>query len=186
MTSDEIIVRVKKHPIGFACGLVSVCLAGLLYFRSDEVAAKQTEYDTKAAEAAKITSNVTISRNLPEQVADIQAMSKDLESRLVAASQLAVNLQYFYKLEAENDVKLLEVRQGAQPKKGATIYNAVPFNVTVQGSYKQVMLFLNRLENGRHLCRFTNVIFAKSSNAADPSLQNAMTLTLNLELLAQP
>lgn len=183
MTSADLVSLVKKQPVGFACGVVSLILAGFLYYRGGVVGEKQTEYETKSAEAAKIVANVAASRDLPEQVKEIQALTKELEGRLVSAGQLAINQQYFYKLELESEVKLLEVRQNALPKKGAATYSGVSFNVTVQGPFKKIMTFLNRLENGRHLCRFTGAAFGKSRGGSTP---DEMTLALNLELLGQP
>ena len=186
MNSADTTALVKKHPIGFACGSLSAILAVLIYYRGSTIEENQSDYETKSAEAAKIISNVSFSKNLPEQVAEIQAQTKGLESRLVHAGQLAVNLQYFYKLEAETEVKLMDIRQSTVPKSGSTIYSGVPYNVAVQGTYKQIMIFLNRLENGRHLCRFSSVIFTKVNGGGDNSSQNIMILTLNLELLGQP
>ena len=188
MTSSDLVILVKKQPVGFACGILSLILAGFLYYRGSAIDEKQAAFETKSAEAAKIVSNVAASRNLPEQVQEIQSLTKDLESRLVNAGQLAINQQYFYKLELENEVKLLEVRQNNQQKKGATIYSNVSFNVTVQGPFKKIMGFLDRLENGRHFCRFTGAVFGKNRSGGGPNVfaQDDMTLVLNLELLGQP
>lgn len=184
MTSADIIGHIKKQPLGFGCGLLCLILAGVLYYRGSKIEENQTVFEAKSAEAAKITSNVSTSKNLSEQVQQVQALTKDLDARLVHAGQLAVNLQYFYKLEAETEVKLLNIAQNTFPKSISTTYAGVSYNMSVQGSYKQIMVFLNRLENGRHFCRFTSVVFAKMPGG-DAS-QNAMTLTLNLELLGQP
>jgi Tfp pilus assembly protein PilO len=186
MTFADLMIRVKKQPIGFACGLVCLLCAGWLYFRSGELDARQQEYGNKSAEANRINSNVTIAKTLPEQVAEIQAVTKELESRLVRAGQLAVNLQYFYKLEAETEIKLLDVRQNNLPRSGPkTQYIGVPYTVNVQGSYKQVMNFLQRLEKGRHFCRITSATFTKFGGSADSGAPS-LTLALNLDLLGQP
>lgn len=184
MTFADLMARVKKQPVGFACGLICLLCAGWLYFRSGDLEARQQEYEAKSAEAARIISNVSISKNLPDQVAELQAITKELEGRLVRASQLAVNLQYFYKLEAENEVKLLDVRQNALPRGPKTLYVGVPYSVNVQGSFKQVMAFVQRLEKGRHFCRVTSATFNKAQGNSDPAV--AMTLALNLDLLGQP
>lgn len=181
MTAADLIAKLKKQPIGVACGLVCLVCIGWLYYRSGELEALQLQYEAKASERAMINSNVTNSKNLPEQVAELQGLTKELDGRLVKAGQLAVNLQYFYKLEAENEVKLLDVRQNPVPR-GAKAPVGVPYTVNVQGSYKQVMLFLQRLESGRHFCRITSATFVKNVGMADPSV----TLALNLELLGQP
>ena len=188
MTSADIIARIKKQPVGFACGVICLLSAGWLYFRGGEIAKRQVEYGAKSAEATKVISNVSISKNLPEQTTEIQAFSKELEGRLVRAGQLAVNLQYFYKLEAENEVKLLDVRQNPLPRNNKNLYTGIPYNVNVQGSYKQVLAFLHRLENGRHFCRINSATFNKSTGSSEDSAQasTGMTLSLNLELLGQP
>jgi len=183
MTAADITAAFKKHPIGFVCGLLSVILAVLVYLQTSETDANQADFEAKSGEAAKITANVNASKNLVEQVQEIQSQVKELESRLVRAGQLAINLQYFYKLEADTNVKLLDIRQNATPRSGGS-YTPVPFTVTVQGPYKQIMVFLNRLENGAHFCHFSGVTFSKLAN--DTSSSATMSLTLNLELLGQP
>jgi Tfp pilus assembly protein PilO len=185
MNATSLITAAKKQPIGAICGAVCLICAVLLYIRGDKIDESQAMYDAKAAEAARIMANVRNSAKLPEQLVEIQAYAKDLESRLVVAGRLAVNLQYFYKLEAENEVKLVDIRQNSIPtnKIGKSLYTGVPYAVSVQGSYKQVISFLARLEGGRHFCHFTNVSLNKSQVGGVP---DAMTLTLGIELLGTP
>lgn len=191
MTGADLLAMIKKQPIGFACGVICLLCAALLYFRSDKIDESKAAYEAKSAEAAKILANVRNSEKLPVQVAEIQALSKDLDSRLVRASQLAVNLQYFYKLEAETEVKLLDVRQNGIAKGGKTLYTGISFSVSVQGTFKQVMSFLQKLENGPHFCHFTSVNFNKSGGGeavragGGPDL-SGLTISINLELLGVP
>ncbi len=188
MTFADIIARIKKQPIGFACGVICLLCAGWLYYRSDEIDQRQAQLKTASEKAAVIKSNVGFAKNLPEQVDELQVSTKELEGRLVRAGQLAVNLQYFYKLEAENEVKLLDVRQNSLPRNTKGLYAGIPYNVNVQGSYKQVMAFLQRLEGGRHFCRINGATFTKAGGTSEgpQSSGNPMTLALSLELLGQP
>ncbi len=189
MTSADLFATFKKHPIGFSSGGLCVILAALLYFRGDLIAANQAVYEAKSAEAAKVLANVRNSENLPRQVAEIQMLAKDMDSRLIRTGQLAVNLQYFYKLEAENEVKLLDVRQSTPPKGGKGMYVGIPYSVSIQGSFKQVVAFLQRLENGPHFCHFSTVTFNKVSGTgtdAAGAVFPLMTLNLTLELLGLP
>ncbi len=183
MNASDLSTIVKKQPIGFACGALCLVLAALLYYRSSKIGESQVEYDAKSAEAAKILTNVRNSSNLAEQVTAIQGMTEELNNRLVHAGGLAVNLQYFYKLEAENAVKLMDIRQSSPAKNAKNLYLSVPYTVAVQGGYKQVMAFLYRLEAGPHFCRFISVNLSKNpaSTAAD-----AMSLSLSIELLGIP
>lgn len=180
MNTADLVALLKKHPIGFGCGLVSIVCGILLYLRSDNIKSSQAELEASSAQAARMVTNVRNATDLAEHVTEIQALSKELEGRLMKAGQLAVNLQYFYKLETENEVKLVDVRQGATPRSSKNLYIGVPFNVSVQGPYANVMNFLNRVQNGRHFCRINTASFTKVGDTAD------MSLALTLELLGQP
>jgi Tfp pilus assembly protein PilO len=185
MTSADLLALLKKHPASFVCLLLCLAAGAVIYLRYGNISASQTELESKSAEVAKMTANIRNAAGLPEQVSEIQGYTKELESRLLKASQLAVNLQYFYKLETENEVKLVDVRQNALPRNAkASAYIGVPFTVSVQGSYTQVMNFLNRLQNGRHLCRITVANFTKVAETG--SAGPLVNLSLNLELLGQP
>jgi Tfp pilus assembly protein PilO len=185
MTSADLTAILKKHPVGVASVLVAIACGVVIYLRSGDIPASQAENEARSAEAAKMNSNVRNSANLAEQVTEIQAQRKELEGRLLKAGQLAVNLQYFYKLETETEVKLVDVRQGGPARGGKSPYVGVPFSVTVEGSFAQVMNFLGRVQNGRHFCRVTTASFAKAGGSNVPGVSD-MTLALNLELLGQP
>ncbi len=188
MTAADLVTLLKKHPISAVCLVIILGCAGTLYYRGDAIAASQAEYDAKAHEAAKMVNNVKASPGLAEQVAEIRELSKELEARLVRADQLAVNLQYFYKLEADHGVKLIDVRQNNLPvRRGPkTIYTPVPFSLTLQGSYAQLVSFLGDLQNGRHLCRITSSNFSQAGGPTGAGLgEPEVMLTLNLELLGQ-
>lgn len=189
MTFADLLAKFKKQPVGFVCGIICVICGVLLYFRSSKIGENQADYEAKSAEATKITANVRNAEKLPAQVEEIQALAKELDGRLIHASQLAVNLQYFYKLEAETEVKLLDVRQNGLPKGTKTLYLGVPFTVSVQGSFKQVLAFLQKLETGPHFCHFTSVNFGRagtSSEGKPTGADSVTTLNLNLELLGVP
>jgi Tfp pilus assembly protein PilO len=188
MTGADLTAIFKKHPLSVFCGLVALICGGLIYYRAGNIAGSQSELEVRTAEANKMIANVRNSAGLPEQVSEIQAQKKELESRLLKAGQLAVNLQYFYKLEAETEVKLQgDVRQGVAGKTSRA-YIGVPFSLSVEGSYSQVTNFINRLQNGRHLCRIVSSTLSRNAggDAGGAAGDRDMLLALNLELLGQP
>jgi Tfp pilus assembly protein PilO len=190
MTGADLTAFAKKHPLGVTCLVIALASGVALYFRADAIGVSQTEYEAKSSEAAKMIANVKNAPGLEEQVAEMQELGKELDSRLVKAGQLAVNLQYFYKLEADHGVKFLDVRQTAstrtaRPGAPKTIFTPVPFTLSVEGTYDQLVKFLGALQNGRHLCRINSAVLNKP-NAAANSEASKLTLALNLELLGQP
>lgn len=188
MTGADIIAAVKRQPIGFACGTVCLVAGLMLYFTSDQTEERQSTYDQKATEVTKIEANIRNSDKLREQSAAMLAASKELEARLMHAGQLAVNQQYFYRLEGETGVKLLDLRQGNVPtaKAGAKtgLYVGVPYNVSIQGGFPQVLAFLRRLETGRHFCHFNNVSFGKATGAEATS--DMISVVIAVDLLGLP
>lgn len=187
MTGADLIAMIRKQPVGFACAVVSIGCALALYLRGDLIAESQTKYEATAKQAARVQANLKNAANLPEQLAEAQALGKELDGRLMRAGQLASNLQYFYKLEAENEIKLADLRQGAVstsrngPK---SAFVGISYSLAVQGSFKQITQFMTRLENGRHFCRYTSASFSKlggNASATDP-----MSVSLNIELFGTP
>ena len=184
MTSAELSTTLKKHPIGVVCALVSIACGVILYMRAGNIAASHTENESATAEASKMIANVRNSASLVEQAAELEGLSKELDGRLMKAGQLAVNLQYFYKLEAETEIKLVDVRQGGLPRNAKSQYIGVPFTVTIQGTFAQVTGFLSRLLSGPHFCRINTATFSKTGG--DNTSSTGMTLALSLDILGQP
>jgi hypothetical protein len=180
MTTAELVPLIKKHPISLACAGISLACVLLLYFRSDKIAEYQKLNEQKTAEASVTIANVRNSEKLAEQTAALQAVNKELDSRVMRAGQLAGNLQYFYRMEADTGAKLLDVRQGSV-RAGArtTTYTGVPYTVSVQGTFPQVLSFIGRLQNGNYFCRFISVGLTKSGD-------EQVSLSLNLEILGLP
>jgi len=106
------------------------------------------------------------------------------DSRLVSSADLATNLGYFYKMEADAGVKLLDLRQASPAKSAAkSTYLPVGYTVAVQGEYKKVITFLQKVETGDHFCRVLSASF--SAKAGEPADTSTITLSLSLELLGK-
>ncbi len=185
MTNQELVALIKKHPISVGCGALSLAFAVALYLRVDEIPGAEAELGLKAADGDRIALNIKYSTQLREHADAMAAAIKDVENRIVRPTQLGTNTQYFYKLEGETGVKIVDLRQTAAtaaPAKGAkNAYVAVPFSVSVQGSLPQILDFLRQLENGAHYCR----VLTASFTGAASNRNSPLTLGLSLELLGK-
>lgn len=185
MTSAEQVALLKKNPISVGCGVLSLLLVAGLYLRSDEIPTADAELLQKLAESQRLAQNITYSAQLKEQVEALVAANKEIDSRIIRASQVGTNTQYFYKLESESGVKLVDFRplSTAAPAKGSkATFMPVGFNVSVQGSLPQVLDFLRMLETGT---RYSRVLTA-SLAGAPANRKGPLTLSLSLELLGLP
>jgi hypothetical protein len=184
MTNAELMAFIKKNPISVGCGAVALVLGAVIYFRGAAIPDAEAELAQKSADAQRHSANLRNADDLQEQVDAMAAANKEVESRLVRAGQLGLNQQYFYLLERETGVKLLEFRPGgltSNAKGPKTAFNPVQFTVAVNGTLAQVMDFLFRLESGAHYCRVNSTqLFAAAGG------RETMTLQLSLELLGLP
>lgn len=195
MTGADLLALLKKNPIGTVGVLVALGCGAVIYLRGDAVAAAQSAFDEKEREAQKMAANIRNGADLEAQAAKLEAAARELESRLVTASQLANNLQIFYRIENETGIKLLDTpRQGAlpapRPGAPAPAYVGVPFTVNVRGSFPEIMTFVRRLELGAQFCRFGNVSLTRAASNLDSGggtpEARAMNATLSFEFLGQP
>jgi len=189
ISNEQLVALLKKNPVVSGAIIICVGLAAAHYFRSDLIAAATTQLDERTQEGQRLAANIKNSAQLPEQVAHVSAAAKEIETRLVKVGSLANNLQYFYKLEADTGVKLLDLRQTTDPGRSAkTGRIPVAFSVTLHGDYAQVLDFLRRLESGAHYCRVrtANLVPFDAGAGSSGMRLDATKLTLNLELFGVP
>lgn len=193
MTGADLLALIKKQPLAFICGLVVVAAGAAFFLRGETVAEAQTLFQEKEDEAQKTEANARNSAGLAEAATEMQELGKQFDARLVRATQLATNLQFFYRLESDTGVKLTDVRQNAiaPAKAGApkTAFVGIPFAATVQGSYAQVYDFIRRVESGPHFLRINQLTLSKVAPAGGPTAAAAgdqMTAQLQLEILGTP
>lgn len=184
MTKEEAISFVRKNPLGIGCGVLSLLLAGASYWRNGQIPDYEAELTQKSAEGERYASNLKNANLLKEQQEALVAANKAIDGRIIRASQLGRNLQYFYKLESETGVKLTTDPRQAQPvakKDAKAAYIYVPYMLSVQGDLSKLLNFLRRLENGTHFCRILTITLGSSADRNAP-----LSLTVSLELLGLP
>jgi len=185
MTNKELLALIKRNPVSVGCALFALGLGVLIYLRMDLLPKAASDLEQKVAEGERFNANVNNAAQLPEQLAAITEARTEIEKRLIRAIELPKNLQYFYRLEAETGVKLINLSQNPLPqsKPGAKLpLTGVGFTIAFQGPYFVALEFLRRLETGVHFSRMMSV------NMATPAgNRNApVTVSLSLELLSQP
>jgi hypothetical protein len=151
----------------------------------DNVPEAAKTLEEKTAEADRYAANIKNAAHLKEDMDTILAANKAIDARIIRAVQLLDNGQYFYRLERETGVKLLDSRQTtpatvAKPAKGNFV--PVAFSVAADGTLPQLIDFLRKIENGVHYSRVNAA--ACSVNASKRN--STLTLSLSLELLGVP
>jgi len=188
MNFEAIKSYIKKYPVGTSAVIVALVVLAALIFRNMAMSELQGLYDNAAATGQRLTANITHAGRLDDQLQELDLANKTIASRLVNPLDLAINLQYFYKLEAETGVKLLDthpVDVRNNTKAGAKgLYTPVQYVVSLQGEYVRTLSFLRRLEHGQFFCR----IISGNCGQAQASQEKGggdTVMSLTIELLGR-
>lgn len=183
ITGKSLSEAVRKNPVGFGCGLLCLLLVVGLVYRRSAVPEREMLLEQRTAEGSRLSDNLRYGAQLKDQVERLAAANAEIDNRAVRLANLATNQAYFFGLESETGIKLLDLRQltPATPAKGTPVtkHIRVPFAVSIQGDYPKVLNFLRRLETGPHFARVNSASLSLSPT-------NDMTLTLGVELLGLP
>lgn len=186
LKNEDVIAAFKKYPILFACGFISVAILVAMYFRTGELPTATAKLEEVTTLGERLKLNLVNSAQLEEQRAALAAANERVAARLVRASELAKNQQYFYRLEAETGTKFNDLRQlppTPAARGGNHSYVAVPYQVAVVGNYTQLLTFLRRVEGGIHYPRIAGATLTRESADINSPV---LVLNLNLELLGLP
>lgn len=173
----------RRQPIRTICVLIAILSAAGIYWLDGKIEKAALDLDQKTAEGARLATNVSYAAQLPAQLAKLSNAGQRVKERLVHATELATNLQYFYRLEKDSGVELVELHQttssdGAKSKaKGS----GVMFSISVKGDYPALITWLRRLESGTHYCR----ILSTSMGLVGIDRTGPVTLNITLELLGE-
>ena len=184
MSNEEVLAFLKKNVISVACVVISIGLGFGIYYRTDLLPDAEKVLADRTQQGELLAANIEDSAQLKDQHSAISALNDEISARTIREAQRAENLQYFYRLESDTNTKLTALRQVPVPPplKNApkTNFIAVPFSLTAQGDYPQLMDLLRKLEIGEHYCRVITCSLRPLSDMRGGQLQ----LSLSIELLA--
>src|SRR5207253_1333933 len=110
MTGAEMVTMLKKQPVGATCAVICVLCGALFYFRADKIAEETALLEAKTKEAQAIRTNLAnAGSNLAQQVTELQQASQQVAARLARVGQVGLNQQFFYRLENDTGVKLVDI-----------------------------------------------------------------------------
>ncbi|MBL9208523.1 MAG: hypothetical protein JNN01_25800 [Opitutaceae bacterium] len=184
--NEDVVSALKKYPLIFTCALVSAITMVAIYYRRDEMPVATAALDEKSSLSERLKLNIVNSAQLAEQRDALIAANAAVAARLIKASELAKNQQYFYRLEAETGTKYKDLKQlppTPSIKGGSNAYVAVPYTLVVEGGYSQLLSFMRRLENGSPFCHVSSANLARETSDISNQL---LVLNLSIELLGQP
>jgi hypothetical protein len=171
----------RSNLPGVALGGLVLLLGAISFWRSDALAVAEKQLAQKQVLANRLGRNVKQAAQLPAQTAALSAARQALDARILRGGEIGPHAEFFYRLEREAGVKLTELRPQPAlppPKGAAPRVIPVPFTLSVQGSWPQLLEFLELLESDDRYVRVqTMSIVANPANR-----QEALSTTLAVEL----
>jgi Tfp pilus assembly protein PilO len=181
MTTADLVEKLRRYPIPSVSAIVVLVCLLVLYFRIDVVPDLKARLGEVQDQRVQVDLNVVAGATLGDHLAEMRERFAALDARVVQPSELATNMNYFYQLESDTGVSLIDLRQNVTAEKPApkTQLVGIGYSISLAGSYAQVIGYLNELETGTRLYRLRNFNIQRGRELN----QSAVTLGLNLELL---
>jgi len=185
INSNDLLVFVKKNLILTICIALSSVLLVTIYLRSGLTDELQAEVQQKSDEGKRYHANLANASQLTSELQTVIEANRIVRDRAVNPDDLARNLQYFYRIEAETGVSYTDLRQlggagssASGAKRPASAYVSVPYTISVHGDFTKIINFLRNVEQGAHFYRLNGLVAAGKSSD--------ITLSLNIDLFGQP
>lgn len=190
MDTQEIIEKLKQYPIATG-GFILVIVLGIVYFlRKDVVSTLSEERDALQSEIAAMERNARFAVDLDQDLEKISELGDSLDSRIMDQSQRANNYRYFYSIETDSGAKMEDLRQmeltfdtakwpDERPK--TPDFMPIEYNIRANGSFQNLVTFLNQIEYGKYLVRFDQVLLNLANTSTNEL--SAVELTLRMDVL---
>jgi type IV pilus assembly protein PilO len=106
----------------------------------------------------------------------LQTQVSDLEKLLPKEKQIPQLLRAITKSAQQYQLKITQITP--QPIVAKANYSELPFQLSVQGNFHTLALFLTDLGQGSRLMSARNVVFSQPQQAKDASVSLSATFTL--------
>lgn len=164
--SKRLLRLFRGQPIPAICGLVVFVLILAFYFRGASAVGVQSQLDERNKHYRDLKANVASSVKLDEDLRRLVEYNKKIADGALRVGDIVQNLQFFYKIESETGVKLVDLRQQVVPplSKGASpsSYVGVGFSLSIEGDYEKIILFCDALKHSSALAKIANFSISKS------------------------
>ena len=173
-----------RYPFCAACLILSVLFAGASQWIRIDFRDLEALQQKRAREGDVMLKAIARGSQLRTELTAARAATQRITENLVVEKNIPENFWYFYKIEQDTHAKLVELQQrpAPVPDSGAPApYKRVPYFLKLSGPFRAVVAFLQRLETGSHFGRINSFQLQRQDpKSSDVSLQ------LNLDLLGFP
>ncbi len=190
MSTNTLVDRLKRYPLAVICAVVLLVCLVLMFLRGSVVSELEGVEAELNARIHTIEQNSVNSKGLEAQVNTLESEVSDLDSRLFDPSEVGINTKFFYSFEKLEDVLITGVSQlpvddavlTAGGPHELNLYSALVYEVSLEGSFAQLLSFMHSLHTVDPLIRVAD--FQISSVKKSKSDEETLAAKLRVLVLA--
>jgi len=175
---------IKKFRWASVALVIAVACLLLLLLRMGELATLDEDLARNTDQLDRMKRNLVNTRSLEQQVDQIEALTDDLDQRIIQPGDAAINISYFYSFE-NDEVRITSVTQGSKANVGPwkmEQFIPVLFTLEASGDFHGILDLCYRLRKGSKLVRLLSISISPEESA----LSSSRRATITLEALGAP
>ena len=186
MNTAVILSKLRQYPLPVLCAILLVVVVVLYFLRSpliDELDAANAELEQQRN---AMQFNKRESQQLKAQVERGKKLLEDADRRLMDPKEVALNYDFFYRLEKATGVRIVSMGQAISTESNPwrpslSLYRLVAYDITVEGNLVELMQFAHQVQTGNYLTRLESLSASKSG----ATQANAITASFKLLVLGK-
>lgn len=185
------IEKFKQNPL-LAAGLAVILFCvGFIWLRANQMNRLTVREDELINQLETIRENIKHSKNIEQDIQDLEAQVAAIKERLFVKEERAINVNFFYKFEEKLNILISEVEQLDEEnlrfvKNGPDelkLYSAIPYSITLDGTFQEILKFLYEIYQLEAIMRVTD--FQVDAISKGDGLSRNLVATLRVAVLAE-
>lgn len=186
-----IIEKLKQNPRLLIGLLIALFCVGLTWLRANQLNQLTARENELISELEIIRNNVKYSKNIEQDIQDLDAHVASIKERLFVEEERAININFFYKFEEKLDILISEVNQldeknrrfAVEGPDGLKRYSVIMYSMILKGTFEETMKFLYEIYQLETIMRVTGFQIDAASN--DDGKNRKLIAKLRIAVLAE-
>lgn len=163
MNTDVIFGALRQHRLAVVFGVVAFAFLILLVIRLPRGSEIERELESERIAVRRIQQNLAAGADLDRHLEILREQVEEINARLMERREVAVNYDYFYRMEEASGVRIQNIEQRAGSVGAAAavpsvdLFDVIGYSLSVQGTFANIVGFIRSLESGRHFIRIQSV-----------------------------
>jgi Tfp pilus assembly protein PilO len=171
----------RRNPLSVLCASVCIICGLICWYIHGNMKWLDLEHKQLAQEGELAVASLISGPSVRQELAASREVTRRIDDNLVVEDNLAENLWYFYKIEQQTKVHILEMRPlNALLSDSRSLFKRIPFSIRASGTYEQTAGFLHAIETGPRLANVTSLNYRRSEPGS-----LSVILDMNVELLGK-